>query len=98
MTLGMNGAYVAVAVRILMAITAYAVQAWLGGLAVSALLSSLSYSFAHMRDTISNPYLDTRDFIGFIIFQVISLPMIVSQSIINSLDLRFTASALLTMF
>ncbi|RFU32809.1 hypothetical protein B7463_g3585, partial [Scytalidium lignicola] len=74
-TLGMYGSYLGILIRIILAVVAYAIQAWLGGLCVVCILSSWSYSFFTMVNTLpESAHMVTRDFVGFVIFHVISVP------------------------
>lgn len=76
---GMHGAYIGQAMRIMLSIVWYGSQAWLGGLCVSAMISSWSYSFLHMENTFpASANMVTRDFIGFLLFHIISIPFLVS--------------------
>lgn len=77
--LGMNGAYIGQLIRIMLSIVWYGSQAWLGGLCVSAMLSSWSYKFLTMENTLpESAHMVTRDLIGFVIFHIISVPFLVS--------------------
>lgn len=79
MVLGMNGAYIGQLIRIILSIVWYGSQAWLGGLCVSAMLSSWSYSFLTMPNALpESARMVTRELIGFLIFQIISIPALVS--------------------
>ncbi|KAI8677729.1 hypothetical protein NCS55_00490400 [Fusarium keratoplasticum] len=74
---GMHGAYIGQAMRIMLSIVWYGSQAWLGGLCVSAMISSWSYSFLHMENTFpASANMVTRDFIGFLLFHIISIPFL----------------------
>lgn len=80
MTLGILGSYVGILIRIVLSIVWYGSQAWLGGLCVSALLSSWSYSFLMMENTFpESAHMVTRDFIGFVLFHLISVPFMMSK-------------------
>ncbi|TDZ99661.1 Thiamine transporter [Colletotrichum sidae] len=75
--LGMNGAYIGQLIRIMLSIVWYGSQAWLGGLCVSAMLSSWSYNFLTMTNTLpESAHMVTRDLIGFVIFHLISVPFL----------------------
>jgi nucleobase:cation symporter-1, NCS1 family len=77
----MYGAYIGILIRIILSIVWYGSQAWLGGLCVSAILSSWSHSFLTMANTFpESAHMVTRDFIGFLIFHIISLPLMVGFS------------------
>ncbi|PNH46478.1 hypothetical protein VD0004_g1696 [Verticillium dahliae] len=77
MILGMRGAYITQAMRIMLSIVWYGSQAWLGGLCVSAMISSWSSSFLNMENTFAaSANMVTRDFIGFLLFHLISVPFL----------------------
>lgn len=78
MILGMHGAYIGQAMRIMLSIVWYGSQAWLGGLCVSAMISSWSHSFLMMNNTFpESAHMVTRDFVGFVLFHLISVPFLV---------------------
>lgn len=78
-TLGMYGSFLGILIRIILSVVWYASQAWLGGLCVTAMLSSWSADFLNMKNTLApSAHMVTRDFIGFILFQIISVPFMVS--------------------
>ncbi|GJC94418.1 NCS1 nucleoside transporter [Colletotrichum higginsianum] len=75
--LGMNGAYIGQLIRIMLSIVWYGSQAWLGGLCVSTMLSSWSYNFLTMENTLpESAHMVTRDLVGFVIFHLISVPFL----------------------
>ncbi|KAH7123283.1 NCS1 nucleoside transporter [Dactylonectria estremocensis] len=75
--LGIYGSYIGQLLRIMLSIVWFGSQAWLGGLCVSALLSSWSHNFLTLENTLpTSANMITRDFIGFVIFQIISIPML----------------------
>jgi cytosine/uracil/thiamine/allantoin permease len=79
--LGVYGSYIGMLIRILLSIIWYGSQAWLGGLCVSVILSSWSHSFLTMPNTFpESAHMVTRDFIGFVIFHIISVPFMVGSS------------------
>lgn len=81
MILGMHGAYIGQAMRIMLSIVWYGSQAWLGGLCVSAMISSWSQDFLLMENTLpAGANMVTRDFIGFVLFHLISVPFLVSYT------------------
>lgn len=76
--LGMYGSFVGISMRVILSVVWYASQAWLGGLCVTAMLSSWSYKFLTMENTLpKSAHMVTRDFTGFVIFQFISIPFMV---------------------
>jgi NCS1 family nucleobase:cation symporter-1 len=71
-TFGVYGSGLGILIRVLLSIVNYGSNAWLGGLAVSLLLSSWSASYRDMPNTLSSSVnMTTRDFVGFVIFNVI---------------------------
>ncbi|KAK1959940.1 NCS1 nucleoside transporter [Colletotrichum sublineola] len=75
--LGMNGAYIGQLIRIMLSVVWYGSQAWLGGLCVSAMLSSWSHDFLMMENTLpESAHMVTRDLVGFVIFHLISVPFL----------------------
>jgi nucleobase:cation symporter-1, NCS1 family len=75
--MGMHGSYLTQAMRIMLSIVWYGSQAWLGGLCVSAMISSWSYGFLTMENTLpESAHMATRDLIGFVIFHIISVPFL----------------------
>lgn len=76
--MGVHGSYITQAMRIMLSIVWYGSQAWLGGLCVSAMISSWSYDFLMMKNTLpESAHMVTRDLIGFVIFHAVSVPFLV---------------------
>ncbi|PGH17467.1 hypothetical protein AJ79_01067 [Helicocarpus griseus UAMH5409] len=76
-TFGMFGAYIGIVIRIILSIVWYGSQAWLGGLCVAAMFSSWSQSFLNMENTLpESTHMVTRDLIGFLLFHIISIPLL----------------------
>ncbi|CAG9983453.1 unnamed protein product, partial [Clonostachys byssicola] len=97
MVLGMNGAYIGQLIRIILSIVWYGSQAWLGGLCVSAMLSSWSYSFLTMPNTLpESAKMVTRELIGFLIFQIISIPALLIR--VERVALPVTIANIITFF
>lgn len=70
---GIYGSGLGILIRVLLSIVGAGSNAWLGGLACSLLLSAWSKDYLHMKNTFSEGIAMTRrDFVGFIIFQVIT--------------------------
>lgn len=87
--MGMQGAYITQAMRIMLSIVWYGSQAWLGGLCVSAMISSWSYDFLMMENTLpASANMVTRDLIGFTLFHLISVPFLVCFSSVPRTLLR----------
>ncbi len=75
---GIYGSYIGIIVRIFLSVIWYGSQAWLGGLCVSVMLSSWSYSFLTMKNTLpASAHMETRDLVGFLLFHLISAPLLV---------------------
>ncbi|CCH41629.1 putative membrane protein [Wickerhamomyces ciferrii] len=69
---GIYGSGLGILVRVLLSIVNAGSNAWMGGLATSLLLSAWSPSYMNMSNTFSPGIAMTRrDFVGFIIFQII---------------------------
>ncbi|ABN64800.2 Thiamine Metabolism [Scheffersomyces stipitis CBS 6054] len=74
---GIRGSYFGVAIRTILSIVWYGSQAWLGGQCLGIIFSSWSYSYLHMENTLPlSVHLTTRDLISFLLFQLISIPML----------------------
>lgn len=70
---GIYGSGLGILIRVLLSIVGAGSNAWLGGLACSLLLSAWSPAYMNMKNTFSDGVAMTRrDFVGFIIFQVIT--------------------------
>lgn len=74
---GPYGSFISLTQRIVLALVWFGVQSWTGGLCVSVMLSAIFPSFHNMRDVFpNNPSLDTKQFVGWILFNVIMIPVI----------------------
>lgn len=73
MIFGIYGSGLGILVRIILSIIFYGAQAWLGGLCVVVTLSSLSESFLNLTHKLHGVQMALRDFIGFLIFQIIQM-------------------------
>ena len=62
--------------RAAMACIWYGVQAWIGGTCVVLMIRAIWPSFYNLNDTIAGSGTNSRDFVGFLIFWVGSLPAI----------------------
>lgn len=72
---GIFGSWLGILIRIILSIVYYGSQAWLGGLCFVVIFSSWSESYMNMKNTFpESAHMTTRDFIGFLIFQVIQIP------------------------
>ncbi|KAE8452900.1 hypothetical protein EG329_013172 [Mollisiaceae sp. DMI_Dod_QoI] len=73
---GIWGALWPVFNRAAMACIWYGVQAWIGGECIRLMISSIWPSFMHIPNGIPNSGTNTRDFVSFFIFWLLSLPAI----------------------
>ncbi|KAI5194688.1 NCS1 nucleoside transporter family protein-like protein [Aureobasidium subglaciale] len=74
---GIRGQYVALIQRIILSLVWFAVQSWTGGLCVQNVLSAIFPSFQHMKNHFpASANLDTKQFVGWILFNVIMAPII----------------------
>lgn len=72
MVFGIYGSGIGILIRIVLSIVFYGSQSWLGGLGFVVMFSSWSKSYMNMKNTFpSNVAMTTRDFIGFLVFQVL---------------------------
>lgn len=73
-TFGIYGYVIPVLVRIVLSVIFYGAQSWLGGVSVVVMLSGLSKLFLNLKNTFpSHVSMETRDFIGFVIFQLVQM-------------------------
>lgn len=62
--------------RILLSLVWFSVQSWTGGLCVTAILASIFSGFQHLENTFpESSNLTTKQFIGWIIYNVVSIPI-----------------------
>lgn len=74
---GMWGSYIALLQRILLSIVWYGVQSYTAGQCVSLILSSIFPSFFTLKNTLPESVpMDTKQFVGFIIYHVVSVPFL----------------------
>lgn len=72
---GIYGSAFGIGIRIVLSIVYYGSQAWLGGLCFVVIFSTFSESYLNMENTFpASVAMTTRDFIGFLVFQIISMP------------------------
>lgn len=72
MIFGIYGSGIGILLRIFLSIVFYGSQSWLGGLGFVVMFSSWSKSYLDMADTFpASLAMTTRDFIGFLIFQIV---------------------------
>ncbi|KAI4727218.1 NCS1 nucleoside transporter family protein-like protein [Aureobasidium sp. EXF-10728] len=74
---GVKGQYVALLQRIVLSLVWFAVQSWTGGLCVQNVLAAIFPGFQHMKNHFpASANLDTKQFIGWVLFNVIMAPII----------------------
>lgn len=72
MIFGIYGSGIGIFIRIVLSIVFYGSQSWLGGLGFVVMFSSWSKSYMNLENTFSSSVaMTTRDFIGFLVFQVL---------------------------
>lgn len=72
---GIYGSSIGIVVRVILSIVWFGSQSWLGGLCVTAILSSWSKNFLTMKNTFpESVHMSSRDLIGFVLFQLILIP------------------------
>ncbi|KAJ9207699.1 hypothetical protein DTO021D3_3164 [Paecilomyces variotii] len=73
---GIYGSYLMLLQRILLSLVWLAVQSWTGGLCVTAILASIFSGFQHLDNVFpESSHLTTKQFIGWILYNVISIPI-----------------------
>ncbi|KAH8693304.1 permease for cytosine/purines, uracil, thiamine, allantoin-domain-containing protein [Talaromyces proteolyticus] len=73
---GIYGSYVALIQRVFFFLW-QATQAWTGGLCVTAVLSAIFSGFQHLENTFpASSHLTTKDFIGWVIYNLITIPIL----------------------
>ncbi|EWC46426.1 hypothetical protein DRE_04369 [Drechslerella stenobrocha 248] len=76
LVLGVYGSFIGIVISVVMSIIWYGSQAWLGGLCISVILGSCSSSFLNMPNTLPpSALMQTRDLISFILFHILSIPL-----------------------
>ncbi|KAI9164050.1 hypothetical protein HJFPF1_05685 [Paramyrothecium foliicola] len=74
---GPYGSFIAIVQRIVLAIVWFSVQSWTGGICVSVILSAIFPSFQNIRDVFpNNSSLETKQFVGWILFNIAMIPVI----------------------
>lgn len=96
---GVYGAYISVIIRVFLSMTWYGAQSWIGGQCISAILSTWSHSYFKMKNTFPDSLpMTTRDLIGFVIFHVISWPLLcINPERINKPTVIANISAFIAM-
>ncbi|KAK6202508.1 thiamine metabolism [Scheffersomyces amazonensis] len=91
---GIKGSYFGIAIRTILSIVWYASQAWMGGLCLGLIFSSWSESYLNMKNTFpASVNMSTRDLISFLIFQLISIPLLCVKPEKLSPLLKFSSAA-----
>lgn len=74
---GIYGSYVGVVVRIVLSIVWYGSLSYLGSQCLNCVLSLWSPKYMHMANTLPNSAaLTTKDLVGFLLFQILLLPLL----------------------
>lgn len=74
---GIFGSYLSLLQRVLLCLVWTSVQSWTGGLCIEGILSAIFPSFHRMGNVFpESSHLTTQGFIGWILFNVISIPMV----------------------
>jgi NCS1 family nucleobase:cation symporter-1 len=77
---GPYGSFLAIVQRIILSLVWFSVQSWTGGICVSVILSAIFPSFQNIRDVFpNNPSLETKQFVGWILFNIAMIPVIYIQ-------------------
>lgn len=72
---GVYGSGLGILIRIILSITYFGSQAWLAGLCVTVMLSSITPNYLNMENSFPESVkMSTRDFVSFLIVQIISIP------------------------
>lgn len=72
---GIRGSLDGIIIRTILSIVWFGSQAYLGSLCLSCVFASWSKSYLNMKDTIpSSVHMTTQELVGFVIFQLISIP------------------------
>ncbi|KAK6199904.1 thiamine metabolism [Scheffersomyces amazonensis] len=91
---GIRGSYFGIAMRTILSIVWYASQAWLGGLCLGLIFSCFSKKYLYMENTFpESVHMSTRDFISFLIFHLISIPILCIKPEKITHFLKFAAAA-----
>lgn len=73
---GPYGSFIAIIQRIVLGLVWFSVQSWTGGICISVMLSAIFPSFHTIRDVFPSSSLDTKQFVGWILFNVAMIPVI----------------------
>lgn len=77
MVWGLYGAYIPILLRVTLSLIGFAVQSWIGGLCITAMLSGLFPSFHRMRNTLLlSANTTTAELVGWIVFNFATLPIL----------------------
>ena len=76
MVFGIKGSYFGVLVRMGLSLVMFGYLSWSGGLCVNMMLDALSHHYLHLPNYFPDSVqFNTKDFVGFLIFQIICYPM-----------------------
>ncbi|PSN67011.1 NCS1 nucleoside transporter family protein [Corynespora cassiicola Philippines] len=77
---GMRGSYIPMVQRIMCGIVGIAVQSYLGGVCITAMLSAIFPSFHRMSNTLPlSANITTKQFIGWVVFNLLSVPFLCAR-------------------
>lgn len=74
---GIRGSIIGIVIRIILSIVWFGSQAYLGSQCLNCIFASWSKSYLNMKNTLPESVnMTTQDLVGFVIFQVISIPLL----------------------
>ncbi|CAI5293811.1 ASB_HP2_G0031470.mRNA.1.CDS.1 [Saccharomyces cerevisiae] len=72
---GIRGSVIGIIIRIILSVVWFGSQAYLGSLCLSCVFASWSHHYLNLPDTIpTSVNMTTQQLIGFVVFQIISIP------------------------
>ena len=95
---GIYGQYLALFQRIVLSLVWFSVQSWTGGLCVQNILSAIFSSYQHMENHFpASAHMDTKQFIGWVIFNVLMIPILYvkPECVLKTLVYRVMQASLL---
>lgn len=77
---GPYGSFIQLVQRIILSLVWFSVQSWTGGLCISVILSAIFPTFQRLGNVFpESSHLDTKQFVGWILFNVAMIPVIYIQ-------------------
>ncbi|KAI4958686.1 hypothetical protein J4E86_004291 [Alternaria arbusti] len=77
---GMRGSYIPMVQRIMCGIVGIAVQSYLGGICITAMLSAVFPSFHRMQNTLPlSAKITTQQLVGWVVFNLLSVPFLCAR-------------------